>query len=103
MSKVEAKEKKIREKTLRAGGKTIRRSPQKLVRMVQETPQALGEARTLGQEKLSKNSSEKEERGRSPKRKPPKDFHYHHGEDSYNNRGRTRSRSRPRCEDHKED
>ena len=66
MSRAKAKEKKEKRKTLWAAEKTIRRGPQKLVRMVQETPEALGKARPLGQRRNRARTPQK--RGGAPPR-----------------------------------
>ena len=50
--------------------------------------------RPSSKKKWKRDSSS--ERGRSPKRSPPRDYHHWHDDESYHNRGRRRNKSRPR-------
>ena len=102
-SRAKAKEKKEKRKSPSGGGKNHPQGPTKTGQNgARDTASAGKGAHSGSRKKLSKNSSEQEERGCSPKRKPPKDFHHYAGEDSYHKHGRVRSKSRPRHdkEDH---
>ena len=50
--------------------------------------------KSSSQPKKNLKKPSREERGRSPKRKPPRDFSSHHDDDSYDNRSNNRSSSR---------
>ena len=102
LNKAKAKEKKEKRKNSSAGGKNQPQGPTKTGQSgIRDTNKDGKEKRPSSKKKWKRDSSS--ERGPSPKRGPPRDYHHWHDNDSYHNRGRRRSKSRPRHIDNDND
>ena len=97
VAKSKSKEKKEKRKNSSGSGKSQPQGPTRTGRNGKKDATDAGN-KSSSQPKKNLKKPSREERGRSPKRKPPRDFSSHHDDDSYDNRSYNRSSSRRKYE-----